>query len=223
VMLLPDQPGTVPRLLVTGGKCNSNGSCYKYILNRDKLGGVQPVSGSPQAPAPALWQADTGGDMWGGPAYFADASGTKYVLYGGGMDGAGYTNGTLSTYKLSVSPPSLTLLKSGTYDPPGCLECRSGGSQPVVSSDGTQAGSAVVWVVQTPGGQGGAMALLAFDPATMGAPIFTGPAGNWLKGPTVCPPKNCPSYQGGAMVSPLVANGKVYVPAQGTVTVFGLK
>ena len=223
VMLLPDQPGTYPRLLITGGKCriDVNGNpapCNKYILNRDKLGGAQatpnPYPFGPQTTQPALWQADTGGDMWGGPAYFTDSTGAKYVLYGGGLPGATYANGMLSTYKLGGSPPALTLAKSATYSG-GCLECRSGGSQPVVSSNGTRAGTAVVWVVQTPDGSGGNLSLFAFDPATMGT-LFSANAGNWLKGPGA-------GYQGGAMVSPLIAGGKVYVPAQGTVTVFGLK
>ena len=215
VMLLPDQPGRFPHLLVQGGKCTSAGPCYKYLLNRDKLGGVQPSSAGPSSPAPALWQADTAGPMWGGPAYFADARGAQYVLYGGGMPPI---TAPLSTYRLTTAPSvALTLVKSASY-PNRCLECRSGGSQPVVSSNGTAPGTAVVWVVQTPTSAGGAIGLLAFDAASMST-LFSAPAGDWTK--ATPPPR--PFWQGGAMVSPLVANGRVYVPAQDTVTVFGLK
>ncbi|MBV8750897.1 MAG: hypothetical protein JO103_14420 [Candidatus Eremiobacteraeota bacterium] len=218
-MLLPDQSGAYAHLLVTGGKCRNygDGPCLKYVLNRDRLGGAQatpsPYPNGTQPPAPALWQADTAGGMWGGPAYFATTSG-QYVLYGGGLNGYSYMNPMLSTYALSASPVGLRLLNSASYAN-GCLECRSGGSQPVVSSNGMQPGTAVVWVVQTPGGAGGTITLYAFNPATM-ATLYQGAAGQWLKGPGT-------TYQGGAMVSPLVANGKVYVPAQEQVTVFGLR
>jgi hypothetical protein len=35
VMLLPDQSGSLPHLLVAGGECSSNNlGCFKYVLNR---------------------------------------------------------------------------------------------------------------------------------------------------------------------------------------------
>jgi hypothetical protein len=46
--------------------------------------------------------------------------------------------------------------------------------------------------------------------------LFGGLAGQWL-----IVPGN--SYVGGAMISPTVANGHVYVPTENAIAVFGLK
>ncbi len=204
VMLLPDLPGAHPHVLVAGGKCGAGSAfggtngCIKYLLNRDKLGGK--TAGD----AGALWEADTGGAIWGGPASFQDANGTNYVVYGGGSP--------LSTYALSTAPLGLTIQSSANV---GCLECRDSGAQPVVSSNGTQPATAVVWALKTPGNSGGTVSLYAFDALNMGHTLFAGTAGSWIQ------PAGT-GWVGGALVSPLVANGKVYVPVDGGVAVFGL-
>ena len=201
VMLLPDQTtGSYPRLLVQGGKCSAvNNNCFKYLLNRDLLGGQEPNDSG------AVWRGNIGGGTWGGPAYFADAS-AQYIVYGGGTP--------LATYTLALSPPSLTQL-SAISSTIGCLECRDSGSQPVISSNGTTTGTAIVWALKTPGGSGGTITLYAFDAHNMGTTLFNGPAGTWTWTPGT-------AWIGGALVSPLVANGKVYVPSDGSVAVFGL-
>jgi hypothetical protein len=51
--------------------------------------------------------------------------------------------------------------------------------------------------------------LEAYDAVSLGNPLFKANAGSWSNGSR--------SY-----LTPLVANGRVYVPAAGTVTVFGL-
>ncbi|MBV9570672.1 MAG: hypothetical protein JO056_05470 [Alphaproteobacteria bacterium] len=81
-----------------------------------------------------------------------------------------------------------------------------GGSFPVVSSNGTTANTAVVWAIErgNPTEQ-----LRAYDAVALGTPLFAANAGNWSNGSR--------SY-----LTPLVANGRVYVPAYKTVTVFGL-
>jgi hypothetical protein len=203
VLLFPDMAGSFPHLLIQGGKCGagfaSGGTqgCQKYILNRDALGGVSAGD------AGALWHADTAGGIWGGPAFFQDTSGNSYIIYG--------TGNPLTTYELSLSPVSLTPVASANV---GCLECRNAGSQPIVSSLGTNPGTAIAWALKTPGNSGGTISLYAFDALTMHV-LFSGAAGRWTMGPTS-------SYIGGALVSPLVANGRVYVPTDGNVAVFGL-
>lgn len=207
IVVLPDQAGAVTHIAIAGGKCGAGtaadsqgrvgtAGCQKYLLNRDNLGGRQ--SGD----AGALWHADTSGGMWGGPAYFADSTGLQHVVYG------------LNAYTLSLSPISLTVQSTGAIAG-GCLECRDAGSQVVVSSNGTTAGTAIVWALQTPANSGGTIKLFAFDALKMSHTLFSGAAGTWTVGSGA-------SYIGGALVSPLVANGKIYVPADGTVTVFGL-
>jgi hypothetical protein len=171
--------------------------CLKDILNRDALGGQQAGN------AGAVWSASTGGGIWGGPAYFADATGAQHIIYGGNP---------LNTYALGSSPVGLTVQSSTNV---GCLECRNGGSQPIVSSNGTQAGSAVVWALKTPGNSGGTISLYAFDPFNMGTPLFTAAAGTWNQTPGS-------SWIGGALISPLVVDGRVYVPTDGSVAVFGV-
>jgi hypothetical protein len=84
-----------------------------------------------------------------------------------------------------------------------------------VSSNGTTAGTAVVWALKTPGGSGGSITLYAFDALNMSHTLFSGTAGSWTQGAGA-------SYIGGALVSPTVANGRVYVPTDGSVAVFGL-
>jgi hypothetical protein len=204
VLLFPNFSGTYPHLLIQGGKCGAGSSsggtqgCQKYILNRDAMGGITSGNTGP------LWHADTGGGLFGGPAFFQDTNGNSYVVFG--------TGNPLSTYLLNLSPVSLSTYASANVN---CLECRDSGSQPIVSSQGTNPGTAVVWALQTPGGSGGTISLYAFNALTMSV-LYSGPAGDWTIGPNS-------SYIGGALVSPLVANGRVYVPTDGSVAVFGLQ
>jgi hypothetical protein len=65
--------------------------------------------------------------------------------------------------------------------------------------------SGVVWVIR----RGSTEQLEAYDASTLGTPLFASNAGNWSNGSR-------------AYLSPLVANGRVYVGAYKTVTVFGL-
>jgi hypothetical protein len=84
----------------------------------------------------------------------------------------------------------------------------------VISSNGTTAGTAIAWALKTPGNSGGTITLYAFDALKM-TTLYSGAAGNWTVGSGA-------SYIAGALVSPLVANGRVYVPTDGSVAVFGL-
>jgi hypothetical protein len=81
-----------------------------------------------------------------------------------------------------------------------------GGSFPVISSNGTTSNTAVAWVIT----RGNPTEVLeGYDAVSLGNPLFKANAGNWSNG-------------GRSYLTPLVANGRVYVPAAGTVTVFGL-
>jgi len=202
VMLLPDQTGSYAHLAFAGGKCDQgNTRCMKWLLNRDKLGGQQ------NRDAGAVWQGNYGGGMFGGPAYYQDASKTSHILFG---DGASSEPFELST--LGLNPVALKMQSSANV---GCLECRNAGSQPVVSSNGTVAGTAVAWALKTPTISGGTITLYAFDASNVATTLYSGAAGSWN------PPSGHTTI-GGALVSPLVADGHVYVPTDGGVAVFGL-
>jgi len=96
------------------------------------------------------------------------------------------------------STPKLTQIATGTTG------AGYGGSFPVVSSNGSAPNTAVVWLIR----RGTTEQLEAYDAVNLGAPLFHANAGHW--------------NTSGSFLTPLEANGRVYVPAAGTVTVFGL-
>ena len=195
VMLLPDQPGgAFAHLAIAGGKTG-----MKYLLNRDNLGGLNATDQIP-------FETNTAGGMFGGPAYFVDQFGIQKIIYGGTPN--------LNSYALGFAPSYGLTFTSGTNV--GTLENRNAGVTPVVSSNGTQAGSAVVWAIKTPGGDltgTGTIALYAFDGANLAHRLYSATAGQWTEN----------GDTGGALITPLVANGRVYLATDGQVTVFGTK
>ena len=109
-------------------------------------------------------------------------------------------NGALKGYSVNTSAtPSLTNTINGTSNAGG------GGTFPIVSTNGNTPNTGVVWVIK----RAATEQLEAYNAATLGAPIFASNAGNWSNGSR-------------AYLTPLVANGRVYVGAFKTVTVFGL-
>ena len=140
----------------------------------------------------ALQKFSVGG-CWCGPAY-----------YGGGTSGIVYYQGssaTLNAYSVAITGTAQLTQIAASSDGAGF-----GGSFPVISSNGKTDTTAVVWAIErgNPTEQ-----LKAYNAVSLGAPLFAANAGNWSNGSR--------SY-----LTPLVANGRVYVPAAGTVTVFGL-
>ncbi|MBV9063557.1 MAG: hypothetical protein JOY77_11615, partial [Alphaproteobacteria bacterium] len=107
--------------------------------------------------------------------------------------------GTLRAFSVNTGAnPSLTQIAAGTTG------AGYGGSFPVVSSNGSTANTGVVWLIR----RGTTEQLEAYDAVNLGAPLFASNAGSW--------------NTSGPFLTPLVANGRVYVPAYKTVTVFGL-
>jgi hypothetical protein len=96
--------------------------------------------------------------------------------------------------------PHLTLSSAGSST------AGYGGSLPVVSSDGQSPGTGIVWLVK----RSSPLQLEAYDATDVSKMLFIGQAGSWS------------NPQNNGFVTPLVAAGKVYVPATGTVFVFGL-
>ena len=126
------------------------------------------------------------------PAYYTTASGGVLFYQ--------TSNDVVRSYSVGVgSSPSLKPLASGTD------QAGFGGSFPIVSTNGGAADTGVVWALE----RGSTMELKAYDAASLGAPLFQANSGSWSNGSR-------------GWLTPLVANGRVYAPAAGTVTVFGL-
>ena len=128
-LLLPDQPGPNPHLLVVIGK-----EPVLYLLNRDKLGGYSPPTTPPTVPPDKIVQevAVTGG-LFGTPAYW---NGSLYVWPG---------NGLLSRYTLANGQ------LGNSHGAPKPAETFQGvltgdkGATPSISANGVKDG--IVWSV----------------------------------------------------------------------------
>jgi hypothetical protein len=156
-----------------------------YLLDSTHLGGLESGKNKP------LQKLEFGGGCWCGPAYYRGER-NGVVFYQSGWD-------VLRAFKVQTdSKPKLKQIAAGTSG------AGYGGSFPLVSSNGSKANTAVVWLIRRDTTE----TLEAYDAASLGDPIFQANAGSW--------------NTSGPFLTPLVANGRVYVPAYQTVTVFGL-
>ena len=197
MLLLPDQPGSIPHLSVAGGKDGR-----AFLMNRDDLGGY--TSNGPDN----VLQTFNMGSCWCGPAYFVGEDGAPYVLTGGG-------NGVTS-WQLQTSPSVQLIQKSSTGSGAVNGLPDDGGSVPVVSSNGTTPGSAVVWFVQKPATSsdqdpGTPVTLWAYAASNLTQPLVQISAGTWTH-----------AVNSNANLIPTVANGKVYVASNKQLRIFGL-
>jgi hypothetical protein len=195
-MLLPDQPGSTPHLVVAGGKDGR-----AFLLNRDHLGGY-----TENGPDNVLQAVNQGG-CWCGPAYFVGSDGSPYVITGGG-------NG-ITSWTLTSPAAQLVQQTSGPWSATDGLP-DYGGAIPVVSSNGTTAGTAIAWLVQRPSSSsdsnpGTPVTLQAFDASNLGNQLISLPAGTWTH-----------AVNSNADLVPTVANGKVYVASNMQLQIFGL-
>ena len=172
-MGLPDSFGTasIPHLGVAAGKQG-----YVYLLNRDDLGGLgQGPSGGDKV----VQRIGPYGGVWSRPAVWPGSGGwVYYPTASGGTTSEGST-GMLNVFQAGVDGqgrPTLSLVAMAA-DAFGF-----GSSAPVVTSNGTTDGSALVWVVWMPDGSGQNAQLRAYDavpsggtlPLRFSAPIGTG-------------------------------------------------
>jgi hypothetical protein len=192
VMLVPAASGQ-PRLAVAAGKAG-----VMYLMNRDSLGG-HAASGPDQVFA----TYDIGMCLCGA-SYYVGADGTGRVISSGGLG--------LMVWKVAYSKKPRLIQESDTTV--GSQQYQ--GFFTAVSSNGTQAGSQVIWAVSRPVSRASpTLRLFAFDPSHINksgesTPIFTAPAGTW------------PNTGGNPNTVPLVANGRVYVGGYQSVAIFGL-
>jgi outer membrane protein assembly factor BamB len=197
MMLLPDQPGSTPHLAISGGKDGR-----AFFMNRDNLGGYN------QGGSDNVLQEVNAGGCWCGPAYFVGADGNPYVVTGG-------SNGVTAWQVQLTGTPQLVQTSTTGSGPLNGLP-DNGGSIPVISSNGTAAGSAIVWFVQKPqtssdNDPGTPVTLRAFDASNLKKQLFSAQAGTFTH-----------AVNSNANVVPTVANGKVYIASNKQLNIFGL-
>jgi hypothetical protein len=187
VMLLPTVTGqTAPPMAAAIGK-----DAVLYLLHQTSLGGEKVRN---KGELQAVRIGGSGNGTWGGPAY--------YLSPNGGRVFAQITGDVLRGYSVSTGvAPSLTAYATGNSN------AGYGGSFPLVSTNGSTDGTAVVWLIR----RGDTVQLEAYDANTLGTPLFQANAGTWSN-----------QGQANSFLSLMEANGRVYVPAYKTVTVFGL-
>lgn len=175
VLLLPAQSGKL--LAVAAGKTGD-----LYLLDTKNLS------------TPLDTQAIEG--CWCGPSYFKGPDGISRIISSHGGGG----RGNLHIWQVQLSPsPHLVLEASATIASGGLFP----GFFTSVSSNGTKAGSAIIWAVGRPVDPNTNYVNLYAFPATAADgtlnQLFSSPAGSW------------PNTGGNPNIVPVVANGKVYV------------
>ena len=136
---------------------------------------------------------------WCGPSYFHGSDGIGRVVSSAGD--------ALQTWQIQTSPPQLVAeatayVQQSEQDP---------GFFTVVSSNAGRLSSTIIWAVARPTSTTPLM-LYAFAAAPVGGSLtqlYSAPAGEW------------PNLGGNADIVPVVANGKVYVAAYKSLTIFG--
>ena len=144
VLILPDQAGTYPHLLVQEGKGGTI-----YLVNRDQMGGYSSTDSIVQE----VTSASNASGTWGGPAYW---NGNLYIGEKGNHAKAySLTNGVLSTAPTSVS--------TERYVYPG--------PSPSVSSLGNTNG--IVWAIEADAyTSGGNSVLRAYDATNIAHELY---------------------------------------------------
>ncbi|MGH2915538.1 MAG: choice-of-anchor D domain-containing protein [Solirubrobacteraceae bacterium] len=168
VVGLPGFFGTAatPHLAVAVGK-----EGYVYLLNRDDLGGYDEGPDGSDAVVQRL--GPTGG-VWGRAGVWPGDGGYVYIPTSTGTS----TGGWLDVYKYGLTgsgSPSLSLVASSS-DSFGW-----GSGSPIITSDGTHSGSALVWVIWSSNRTGAGGQLRAYDPVPVnGQPhlVYSAPIGN---------------------------------------------
>jgi outer membrane protein assembly factor BamB len=158
VMVLPDQPGSIPNLAVAAGKVGS-----MFFMNESDLGGYSTETNNVLGTYPI-------GDCWCGPSYFVDPKdGAARVVSSGGS--------RIIVWKLLTSPaPSLTEVARSPI-----LYSAGNGFFTSVSSNGTA--NPIIWALARPKGNQTTLSLYAFDPDLGGTTmkqLFLGTAGAWV-------------------------------------------
>jgi hypothetical protein len=203
VLLLPTQPGPFPTLAVAAGKAGT-----MYLLNRASLGGYTP--GGPDN----VLDEQTIGPCWCGLSFFTGPDGVGRVVSSGGVESTGGVPSNLAeigVWKVQTSP-TVAFVGEGAAVP--VASGQDGGTFTTVSSNGTQAGTAIIWATGRPTTNSpAAIYLYAFAAAPSSGTLpllFSSQAGAWN------------NTTANANIVPVVANGHVFVASNQQLTIFGL-
>ena len=202
VLLLPAQPGPFPNLAVAAGK-----QALMYLLNQASLGGF-----TPGGPDKAL-DEKTIGSCWCGPSFFTGPDGVgRVVSSGGALFRRRGVNTEIAVWKVQTSPTVAFVVEGAAA--PFASTLQDSGTFTTVSSNGTQAGTAIIWATGRPNDRNPAFVTLyafAAAPSSGTLPLlYSSEAGTW------------PNVNGNANIVPVVANGLVFVASNKQLTIFGL-
>lgn len=210
-LLLPDQSGSHPHLLIGIGK-----EGRVYLIDRDNMGHyVSDTKLGCETPEEYRTDVDhvvqelppqTTGSLFGSMAYWTDATGTGPYIYVGGfhdhLRAFRLNNGLLSTQSVSQSAETFGF----------------SGATPSISSNGTTPGTGIVWVIGPstcdfpgcdPAGPG---SLHAYDATDLGHELYNS---------ELNPGRDrVDSYVKFSV--PTVANGRVFVGTKTSLDIYGL-
>lgn len=200
LLVLPDQPGPTPHILVQAGK---EGKIY--VVSRDSPmthlnTHYNPLPNCASSDPEIVEESASGavGGMWSMPAYW---NSTLYFWGSGDV---------LKSIPVVSGLPNFSSVTMGS------VAIQFPGATPSISSSGTQAGTGIVWAIDgsnygPPGPQAGPAVLHALDATAVGSELWNSSqvsgdqAGNAVK-----------------FSVPTIANGKVYVGTSSEVDVYGL-
>ncbi len=188
---------SMPHLAVAVGKDG-----YVYLLNRDNLGGIGQGSSDSDD---VIQRIGPYGGVWSRPGVWPGEGGWVYIPTASGGTSASGSSGNLRVYQYGLS---------GTGTPTLSLQGTSSeafgfsSSAPIITSDKTIPGSALVWIVWTPNGGGEGAQLRAYKPI----PVNGEPVMLW----------SAPIGTSAKFATPGVGAGRLYVGTRdGHVIAFG--
>lgn len=152
----------IPNLAVVVGKDG-----YVYLLNREDLGGYGE---GPAGEDDVVQRLGPYGGVWSRPGVWPGEGGWVYIPTASGGNSSSGSSGNLDVYKYGLSGqgnPELSLAATSSE------AFGFSSSAPVITSNGTEHGSALVWVVWAPNGSGVGAQLRAYAPVPVdGQPVL---------------------------------------------------